>query len=85
MRHPIAEEIATAFGNDRKPMPRVFFERIALKRIELVTDEDRDGHGTLRDCELHLIAFLEIMLRVLPNYAGGKHAVLAASPSRIFG
>jgi hypothetical protein len=54
-----------------------------LKRIELVTDEDRDGHGTLRDGELHFIAFLEIMLRVRSNYAGGGYAVLAATPSRI--
>jgi hypothetical protein len=29
-------------------MPRVFFKGIALKWIDLVTDEDRDGHGSLR-------------------------------------
>jgi len=29
-------------------MPRVFFKGIAVKWIELVTDEDRDGHGSLR-------------------------------------
>src|SRR5262249_41514051 len=47
MRHPIAEEISAALGNDGEPSPGVFFEGVALKRIELVADEDRDAHGSL--------------------------------------
>src|SRR5215470_15752577 len=47
MRHPIAEKISAALGNDGEPPPGVFFEGVALKRIELVADEDRDAHGSL--------------------------------------
>src|SRR5262249_10925255 len=48
VRHPIAEEISAALRDDGKPTPRVVFEGVALKRVELVADEDRDGHGSLR-------------------------------------
>src|SRR5262245_47721372 len=48
VRHPVAEEISAALRNDGEPTPRVVFEGVALKRIQLVADEDRDGHGSLR-------------------------------------
>jgi len=44
MRHPVAEEIAAASGDDGEPVSRVFLEHRAFERIELVTDEDGDGH-----------------------------------------
>src|SRR5262245_24931310 len=47
MRHPIAEEISAALRNDGEPTPRVVFEGVALKGVELIADEDRDGHGSL--------------------------------------
>src|SRR5262252_2396550 len=57
MRHPIAEEISAALGNDGEPPPGVFFEGVALKRIELVADEDRDRHGSLPGSPAHPAAF----------------------------
>src|SRR5262249_62222492 len=43
--------------NDGEPTPRVVFEGVALKWIELVADEDRDGHGSLRDRQPYPAAF----------------------------
>jgi hypothetical protein len=57
MRHPIAEEISAALGNDGEPPPGVFFEGVALKRIDLVADEDRDRHGSLPGSPAHPTAF----------------------------
>jgi hypothetical protein len=48
MRHPVADQIAGAFRNDREPAFRIFLEHRAFERIELVADEDGDGHGCLR-------------------------------------
>src|SRR5262245_8042508 len=45
VRHPVAEEIAAAFRDDGEPVFRVLLEQRALEGVELVTDEDGDGHG----------------------------------------
>ena len=45
MRHPVADEIAAAFRNDGQPVFRIFLEHRPLERIELVTDENGDGHA----------------------------------------
>src|SRR3954463_4174312 len=45
MRHEIADEVATAFRDDSEPALRVILELRALERIELIADEDGDGHG----------------------------------------
>jgi len=47
MRHPVAEQIAAAFRNDREPFLRVSFEQMPLERIELVANEDGNGHEFL--------------------------------------
>src|SRR5262249_988364 len=57
MRHPVAEEIPAALRNDGEPTARVVLEGVALKWIELVADEDRDGHGSLRDRQPYPAAF----------------------------
>src|SRR5262249_35940899 len=83
MRHPIAEEISAALRNDGEPTPRVVFEGIALKRVELVADEDRDGHGSLRGIASHILPrSVESMLRISPNYAGRASAAWRALPLR---
>src|SRR5882724_2684261 len=48
MRHPVADEIAAAFRNNGQPGFCVLLEHRALERIELVADENGDGHGNLR-------------------------------------
>src|SRR4051794_12958912 len=45
MRHPVAQEIAATPGNDRRPSLGICFEHPALEWIDLVADEDGDGHG----------------------------------------
>lgn len=47
MRHPVSKQIATAFRNDGKPALRVGLKEMPLERIELVADEDGDGHEPL--------------------------------------
>lgn len=47
MGHPVAEQIASAFRNDGEPPLRVGFKHVPLKRIELVADENGNGHGML--------------------------------------
>src|SRR5579862_2037531 len=47
MRHPVAEQIAAAFRDDGEPALGVFLEHRALERIDLVADENGDGHGNL--------------------------------------
>src|SRR5260370_255940 len=70
MRHPKAEKISAALGNDGEPLPGVVFEGVALKRIELVADEERDAHGSLLGSPAHILPrCVESMLRILPNYA----------------
>jgi hypothetical protein len=49
MRHPVADEIAAAFGNDGEPAPGIFLEHRALELIELVADENGDRHDSLPD------------------------------------
>jgi hypothetical protein len=44
MRHPVADEIAAASGNDGEPARSVLLEHRALERIELVADEN-GNHG----------------------------------------
>src|SRR6516165_11661412 len=75
MRHPIAEEISPALRDDGEPTPRVVFEGVALKWIELVADEDRDGHGSLRVASPILPRSVESMLRISSNYACWMSAV----------
>src|SRR5260370_33476606 len=48
MRHPVADQIAAAIGNDGEPTPGIFFEHRPLERIDLVADEDGDGQGNLQ-------------------------------------
>lgn len=47
MRHPVAEQIASAFRNDGEPAPGIGFEQMALERIELVANENGNGHELL--------------------------------------
>jgi methylase of polypeptide subunit release factors len=44
VRQEIANQVATTSGNDPSPVFRVFFERIALKRIDLVSNEAGNPH-----------------------------------------
>jgi hypothetical protein len=44
MRHEIACEIAAASGNDGEPALGIFLELRALERVDLVADENGDGH-----------------------------------------
>src|SRR5262249_20850765 len=75
MRHPIAEEISAALRNDGEPTSRVVFEGVALKRVELIADEDRDGHDSLRGIASHILPrSVESMLLISPNYAGRASA-----------
>src|SRR5262245_35581752 len=70
MRHPKAEKISAALGNNGEPPPGVVFEGVALKRVELVADEERDGHGSLLGSSAHILPrCVESMLRISPNYA----------------
>src|SRR5207248_11396235 len=41
----VAEQVATAFRDDGEPVLRILLELSALERIELVADENGDGHG----------------------------------------
>src|SRR5207244_2566790 len=47
--------VAAAFRDDAEPVLRILLEHRALERVELVADEDGDGHGGLgfvfRHCE----------------------------------
>ena len=55
MRHPVAEQVATASRDNAEPAPRILLEHRTLERIELVTDENGDGHkGT--PMLIHVIA-----------------------------
>src|SRR5262245_60285238 len=83
MRHPIAEEISAALRDDGEPTPRVVFEGVALKRIELVADEHRDGHGSLRRMASNILPrSLESMLRISPNYACRRTSPVARVAAR---
>src|SRR3954462_4816902 len=44
MRHEIADQVAAAFRDDGEPALGIFLELSAFERIELVSDEDGDGH-----------------------------------------
>src|SRR4029079_6650254 len=55
VRHPVTDQIAAASWNDAEPAFGIFLEHRPLERIELVTDENGDGHGGLR-CFLAVIA-----------------------------
>jgi hypothetical protein len=44
VRHPVAEQVAAAFRNDGEPVLRVLLELGALEGIELIADENGDGH-----------------------------------------
>jgi hypothetical protein len=44
MGHPVADQIAAAARNDVEPALRVSLERIATEWIELIADENREGH-----------------------------------------
>src|SRR5829696_3617902 len=44
MRHPVADEVAAAFRDDGEPVFGVLLELRALEWIELVADENGDGH-----------------------------------------
>src|SRR6478752_2808143 len=44
MRHPVADQVAAAFRDDGEPVFRILLELGALERIELVADENGDGH-----------------------------------------
>ena len=45
VRHPVADEVAAAARDDLDPALGVGLERAAPEGIELVADENRDGHG----------------------------------------
>lgn len=45
MRHPVAQQIAPAFGNDGEPALRVGFEQMLFERVELISNKDGDGHA----------------------------------------
>lgn len=47
MRHPVAKQIAAAFGNDGEPSLCVLLEQVTLERVELIADENGDGHEAL--------------------------------------
>src|SRR3954464_7859495 len=47
VRHEIADQIAAAFRDDGEPAIRILLKLRALERIELVADEDGDGHDGL--------------------------------------
>src|SRR3954447_14645984 len=47
VRHEIADQIAAAVRDDGEPALRILLELRALERIELVADEDGDGHDGL--------------------------------------
>ncbi len=47
VRHPIADDFAAAFRNDCQPIARIGFKAVALIRIELIANEDGDGHRGL--------------------------------------
>jgi hypothetical protein len=36
VRHPITNNLAAAFGNNRQPIAGVFLKAIALERIDLI-------------------------------------------------
>jgi hypothetical protein len=44
VRHPIADEIAAAARNNLHPLLRIFLEMLFLERVELIANEDGDGH-----------------------------------------
>src|SRR5260221_4985500 len=48
MRHPVSDQVAAAPWNDAEPVFRILLEHRPLERIELVTDENGDGHAVLR-------------------------------------
>src|SRR3982750_3655018 len=47
VRHEIADQLAAAFRDDGEPALRILLELRALEGIELVADEDGDGHDGL--------------------------------------
>ncbi len=47
VRHPVSKQVATALRNDGKPALRIGLKQMSLERIELVADEDGDGHELL--------------------------------------
>src|SRR6266436_10253271 len=49
MRHEIADQVAAAFRDDGEPALGIFIELRALERIDLVADEDGDGHEESSD------------------------------------
>jgi hypothetical protein len=48
MRHPVADQIAAASGNDGELSPGILLDHRALERIDLVADENGDGQGNLQ-------------------------------------
>src|ERR1700733_9595561 len=44
MRHPVADEIAAASRDDGEPAFGILLEHPALERIDLIADENGDGH-----------------------------------------
>lgn len=47
MRHPITEQIASAFRNDGEPALGVGFEQMPFERVELISNEDGNSHEPL--------------------------------------
>src|SRR5882757_4081644 len=58
----VADQMATAAGNDETPVLRVVLERSALKRIDFVTVETDDAHGQ------HATPCAASMIRLASNY-----------------
>ena len=49
MRQEIADEMSATARNDAAPVFGVFPERVALEGIDLIADDNRDGHGQQYD------------------------------------
>src|SRR5665213_3330798 len=56
VRHPVALKIAAGLRDDAEPAPGVLLELRALERIDLVADENGDGHGTSEVCNCAILA-----------------------------
>src|SRR5258708_34205574 len=70
MRHPVAQKIAAASGNDGRPALGIGLEHAALERIDLVADEYGDGHGSLLGVSASQPSrLIEPMLRLRPKCA----------------
>jgi DNA-binding transcriptional ArsR family regulator len=64
MRHPVTDELAAALWDDGKPASCILLKAGAFERIELIADENRNGHVKFlsdvgcRHCEPTPIIFL---------------------------